>query len=119
VKTATWGPLKLGLEGEQIVYDRAEGALTFRIVLAYDEERRTERTRTAGGTLAWGAKYRRRLAQPVALTLRLDLAGVHALAVRACRNKSGSAKDGPINVKGGKGARFLRVEGWTDEEAKG
>jgi hypothetical protein len=113
------GPLTLDLEEKHIGSD-AEGGLTFRLVLDSDEQHLQERSRneTTRAT-EWGAKYRRRLEQPVGLTLRLDLAGVRALAVAACRNKSGSAKDGPLIVRGGKGARFVRLEGWTDEEAKG
>jgi hypothetical protein len=119
VKTAAWGPLTLDINEDHIGLD-AEGGLTFRLMLASDEQHLQERSRneTTRAT-EWGAKYRKRLAHPIGLTLRLDLAGVRALAVGACRNKSGSAKDGPLIVRGGKGARFVRIEGWTDEEAKG
>lgn len=57
-----------------------------------------------------GKRYRSELAEPVALILRLDLYGLRAMAVRACRSKSGKCKSGPVQIRGGKAAKFRRVD---------
>lgn len=106
------GSCTFDLEASQITPD---GAAIFTVRLESDSERRTERSRSPQGDLVWGARYRSELAEPVTLTLRLDLAGLHAQAVRAARSKSGKSRNGSVTISGGKRARFRRVEGWGDE----
>jgi hypothetical protein len=57
-----------------------------------------------------GKRFRRKLAAPVVLQVRIDLAGLHALAAKAARSRLGKAKSGPLTVRGGQLARLEREE---------
>ena len=75
------------------------GGVLVRLTLHHSELRFTART---------GKPFILRLGASLALTVRLDLSGLHALAVKAARSKSGKAKAGPLTVRGG-GHRALWV----------
>lgn len=99
----------LGESGSLELLDDAGGWL-LRVKLHADTETRTERLRGLDGSLTWGKRYRSELVEPVALTLRLDLYSLRAMAARAVRSKSGRCKSGPVTLKGGKAAKFRRVD---------
>lgn len=88
----------------------ASGGVVVRVVLHRDTETRQERLRGLDGTLEWGKRFRSELVEPVTLTLRLDLYALRAVASRAARSKSGRSKSGAVLVRGGKAAKFQRVD---------
>lgn len=88
------------------------GGLLIPATLHSYEDRRRERDEQGR---CHGKKYRRTLAAPLRLVVRLDLASLLWMAQRAANSKGGRSRGGALLVTGGKGARFVRVEGWGDE----
>jgi hypothetical protein len=86
------------------------GGVLVRLTLHHSERRLTEHLAVEGkpGIYADGKRFILRLDGPLELTLRIDLAGLHAQAAKAARSKSGKAKSGPVTVRGGQRAKWLR-----------
>jgi len=62
------------------------------------------------GLYAWGKRFRKVLAKPLVMQFRIDMSGLHALATKAARSRSGKAKGGPVTVRGGGAAVWTREE---------
>jgi len=92
--------------------DDGHGGVVLRLQAHHSERRCIERLPVEGkpGIYADGKRYILRLDGPLVLTLRLDLAGLHALVVKAARSKSGKAKSGIVTVRGGQRAKWLRED---------
>lgn len=60
--------------------------------------------------------YRRVIAGPAAVRVRIDAAGLVAMVGRAARSKGGKSTAGSLSVRVRPGAaRFVRLEGWDDQ----
>jgi hypothetical protein len=99
------------LDLSEAVASRSGDSAELRLTLWSDSCIKWEHVPVPGkpGLYALGERYRSKLEKRVFLTVRLDMAGVHALAVRAARSRGGKARSGPVSVRGGKRAQFKRV----------
>ncbi len=86
------------------------GGILVRLQLWHSQSRFTERLPVPGkpGMYADGERYLSVLAKPLLMQVRLDLSGLHALARKAARAKSGRAKSGIVTVRGGQRAVWRR-----------
>lgn len=80
------------------------GGLLLRLQLEASESRHMLRDPMTGAV----TRFRKVLAKPLMMELRLDTSGLLALAAKAVRSKSGKSKKGPVTVRGGGRAEWTR-----------